>query len=115
MRILFTLILLPFLANAASPQEVRTISALEQPPSAVADCAVNGGRPVNVIRSISTTTEAVISAVTVGECLAAIPSNPDDTYPAARPAKHGSSSASRRRKLPEEDEQISTCVAKAAD
>jgi len=116
MRIFFTLVLLPFLANAASPQTVRTISALEQPASsAMADCVGNGGRPVNVIRSISTTSEAVISAVAVGECLAAAPSNPDGTYPAARPAKHSASSAPRRRKLPEENEQISTCVAKAAD
>jgi len=72
-------------------------------------------RPTQVIRSISTTADTVVSAISVGECLAAAPPRPDETYPAIASSPHSTGKTIRRRTLPEESQEIRECVAKAAD
>lgn len=116
MRILLLLALMPIGALVANePLTVRTISSAPAQEQAAPACdPASLGRKTQVIRSISTASQAIISAVAVGECLAAIDPDPDATYPAVR-ATASTAKAQRRRAMPEDDANIRECVAKAAD
>jgi hypothetical protein len=113
MRIM-PLLLLPVVATAAPVQTVRTISAVDRPvaTTTLPRCAA-AALSAPVIRSISTTQDDVVSAVAVGQCLAATPLNPDELYPppADRPLH---ASGQHRARFPEDDANIRQCVAKAA-
>ncbi|MHB8447603.1 MAG: lytic transglycosylase domain-containing protein [Sulfuricaulis sp.] len=106
------LLLLPIAATAAPAPSVRTISAADAPVATASIPPCTANVPASpLIRSVSTTADAIVSPVATGQCLPARPRSATGIYPAPQPHH---AAVARKHRLPEDDAGVRACVAKAA-